>query len=879
MTVITANLRLARELQQEYDLEQQAAGLSCWPTPRILPWSAWLSEWWREALFSGRAETARRLLRPAEERAIWEGIIRSRGSDRLLEVPGTAESALASWNLLCAWNLPLDAPDWRDQDDSEAFLDWAEEFRHCCRRNGWISGAELPAVVADLIEGGHLTVPEQVEIAGFLEPTAAQQRLFDSLARHGTEVRQRQTPETAAKAVRLGLADAARETAAAAEWARRILESEPEAADPDFRIGVVVPDLGGRRSQVDRIFGETLHPRTRPRQDLDSRRLFNISLGLPAGEYPIIETAFLLLETDPEKIPIEDASRLLRCPFLQGSEKELTGRALLDVELRSTGEPYVSLKDIIRLARSGNGSRQCPGLASRLATWREQHQALQTIRTPSDWTIALSEFLQAVGWPGDRGIDSAEYQTLEVWGELLSELARLDRVSGPISLGLAVGLLRRLASARQFQPESVPAPVQILGLLEASGLRFDRLWIMGMHDNAWPAPPSPDPFLPFSLQRRFNLPRSSPDRDLEFARTLTGRLLSSAPTVVVSYPRREGDSDLRVSPLLAALPKIAEADLQFAASAGYLEQIQRSSRMETIQDHRAPPCGNVPFRAGTSLFKLQAACPFRAFAELRLGARAPDQPQPGLNALDRGHLVHGILKRVWDQLRSHQGLLSMSEEELADLVRAQAGSEIREFSRHRRALRSPRFAAIERERMERIIGQWLHLEKERQPFTMREQEEGRRVALGGLQLKIRADRVDRLDNGELVILDYKTGECSPSDWDGSRPDEPQLPIYAVTADSPVAGVFFGRLKSGAFGFRGLTCSDGIVPGVKAPDDQPGLAETIAEWREVLDRLGRDFGAGMALVDPKQPPKTCLHCALPALCRIGQAGAGSEEDHD
>jgi len=879
MTVITANLRLARELQQQYDHEQQEAGLSSWPTPSILPLSAWLSEMWREWLFSGKAETTARLLRPAEERAIWEGIIRSMTRNELLEIPKTAESALASWNLLCAWNLPLDATEWRDQEDSETFLDWVEEFRLRCRRNGWLSSAQLPATVVDLIERGQLPVPQQVEFAGFLEPTPTQQELFDSLARRGTDVHQRENPQFPGVPVRLGLVDADREVRTAAAWARRILETEPEAADPNFRIGVVVPDLGGRRSQVERIFGETLHPRSRVRQDLDPRRLFNISLGLPASEYPIIGAAFLLLETDPRNIPIENAGRLLRSPFLQGSEEELTSRALLDVELRSKGELVVSLTDIIARARGRDATTPCPELASRLLNWREQYKALRTSRMPSDWAPALSGFLQAVGWPGDRGIDSAEYQTLEVWRELLSELARLDGVSGPISLRSAVGRLRQLASARLFQPESDPAPVQILGLLEASGLRFDRLWIMGMHDNAWPAVPSPDPFLPFHLQRRHNLPRCSPDRELEFARTLTARLLSSAPTVVVSHPRREGDSDLRVSPLLTAVPEVDEADLKHPVSASYQEQLLHSSPMETVQDHRAPPCGDVPFKAGTSLFKLQAACPFRAFAEVRLAAKAPDRPEPGLSALDRGQLVHGILKRVWGQLQSHQALVTISEEELADLVRSRAGAEIQEFSRRRRALRSPRFAAIEQKRMERVIGQWLLLEKQRQPFRMLEQEEGRRVTLGGLQLKIRADRVDQLEDGELVILDYKTGECRPSDWDGSRPDDPQLPIYAATADTPVAGVFFGRLRTGALGFRGLADSEGIVPGVKVPDDQPPLEETIEEWRKVLDRLGSEFRLGQAIVDPKDPGRTCRYCALPALCRIRQPAAELEDGHD
>ena len=496
---------------------------------------------------------------------------------------------------------------------------------------------------------------------------------------------------------------------------------------------------------------------------------------------------------------------------------------------------------------------------------------------PSEWASGLSGFLQAVGWPGDRELDSIEYQTLEVWNELLSELARMDRVSGSVPLDRAVGVLRRLASARQFQPESEPAPVQILGVYEASGLRFDRLWIMGMHDDAWPGASAPDPFLPYGLQRRFNLPHSSPERQLEFTKTLTDRLLSSAPSVVVSYPKREGDSDLRISPLFGS-----DADLGLLTAPGYVEQLQDSSRMETLEDHNGPPCSDTTLKGGTFIFRLQAACPFKAFAELRLGATAPEQPEPGLNALDRGLLVHLILERIWKQLQSHEGLLSLTEDSLGDIVRSEVASEIQAFSRRRRALQGSRFAALEQTRLERLIREWLLLEQERQPFAMLEQEEKKTVTVGGIDVNIRADRVDRLANGELVILDYKTGECRASDWDGPRPNEPQLPIYAVAADSPdspVAGVFFGRLKTGKVGFRGLARSKGIVPGVRVPDGQPPLGDTIKEWRKVLNQLGRDFREGKAIVDPKNRHQTCQYCDLPSLCRIGQADVQLERNDE
>ncbi len=881
MTIITATTRLSRELRQEFDRKQEAAGLSSWPSAEILPFTAWLQDLWETWLFSegAAAPAADRLLRPAEERFIWEEIIQQETENQLLDIPATAEAALKSWRLLCDWNLSLDAETWGDSADSAAFHAWAVAFRGRCCDKGWFSNAELPSVVADLIEGGEVPVPETIEFAGFHERTPAQQRLVDALAQRGVAVREREHPDVPGDAVRVGLADASREIRAAAEWARRILEREPDAAAATFQIGIVVPDLEQRRNEIERVFGEVFHPRNRLRPDLDPTRRFNISLGMPAGEYPIIKAAFLILGTDPRDIPIERVSRILRSSFLRGSEEEMTGRALLDVALRSRRQTHVSLWDIIGLAREYNTPHGCPELISRFGPWPDQYKNLQTPRMPSDWAPVLSDFLREIGWPGDRVLDSIEYQTLEVWQELLSDLTGLDSVTGPVPLGTAAGILEDLAESRLFQPESAPAPVQILDELETAGLRFDRLWIMGMHDGAWPAAPAPDPFLPLRLQRRFELPRSSPDRELKYYRMHTARLLSSAPSVVVSYPEREDDSDLRVSPLFRSLPEKPAADLDLLSSTGYAEQLLSASRMETIHDHTGPAADEASLGGGTFLFTLQAACPFKAFAELRLGARALDEPAPGLDALDRGLLVHRILQRVWERLQSRAGLESMDEDDLAIIVRMRVGSEVMNQLGDR-ALRNPRFVEIEKARLEGIVGNWLRLEKTRPPFTVLEQEEWQRATVGGIELSLRADRVDRLENGEIVIIDYKTGACNPSGWEGPRPDDPQLPIYAVATDDPVAGVVFARITAGQVGFRGLANSSDIVPGsgVKVPDGEAPMEDKIERWKVVLDRLGRDFRSGLANVDPKDRNQTCRYCALPSLCRIGQ-GSVELEDGD
>jgi hypothetical protein len=159
--------------------------------------------------------------------------------------------------------------------------------------------------------------------------------------------------------------------------------------------------------------------------------------------------------------------------------------------------------------------------------------------------------------------------------------------------------------------------------------------------------------------------------------------------------------------------------------------------------------------------------------------------------------------------------------------------------------------------------------------------------VGGIGLNVQIDRIDEMPDGRRLVLDYKTGRgLSVDAWFSERPDEPQLPIYAVTSPQPVHAVGFVRVRHGDPGFVCIT--DGIdVPrklpgGVRAPRPQLSFAgyvdemagrefksrdEVLASWNQTLDTLGARFRAGQAVVDPKDPKSTCQHCELPALCRI------------
>jgi hypothetical protein len=128
--------------------------------------------------------------------------------------------------------------------------------------------------------------------------------------------------------------------------------------------------------------------------------------------------------------------------------------------------------------------------------------------------------------------------------------------------------------------------------------------------------------------------------------------------------------------------------------------------------------------------------------------------------------------------------------------------------------------------------------------------------------------MDELGDGRRVVIDYKTGEHHPNAWLGARPEQPQLPLYAVTSEVAPAALAFARLRTGKTGFHGLAAEVGLLPGV-SPQKDVDWQEQLEEWRQELDRLATEFRAGWAAVDPRDGDQTCRTCGLTALCRVSE----------
>lgn len=817
-------------MRRDYDGERRRQGLRVWESPDILPRGAWLERVWRECAYRDPFDTPV-LLSAEQEGALWEqSIAGSDATDVLLDLPATVSAAAQAWSLVHAWEARCETAEFRGLHDPEAFFSWMQAVERKLREQGWITASQLPRALLDRVTAGTV-VPGALFHAGFDELSPADRHLFEACHAQAWKA---ESPIAQRRQSRVGLRDFSEELMQAAAWARRKLEAHSEA-----RIGVIVRGLAGLSAAAERIFDDVFHGRLDFAQGAESA--FHISAGAPSSDVPLIGEALLVLEL-VSGLRTGEAGMLLRSPFLR-IDKSQASRLYSD--LRRQGIEKISFE--VEAVR-----RAFPALAKAADELRERQH-------PSEWSAAFSKLLQRAGWPGDRPLNPAEHQTVEHWKNLLSELAALDLVLPRMTYGQALQRLRRIAHARRFAPRDEGAPIQIMDMLEAAGSQFDALWIAGLHGGVWPEAPRPNPFLPLSLQRSTGMPHSSPERELAYARRVTERLLASATEVVCSYPLFSGEEKLRVSPLIETLPEFAGPEVFFESP---LRRIFAAAVPLEVQ-----PLGQAPELApgtlqsgGMGVLVDQAACPFRAFARYRLRTREYDPPDIGISPSERGNVAHKALEYFWRDVGSQRELLARSMEEIDAAIENSVNAALDSgLSRRHKSASLERSRELEHDRLRLLLAEWLKVERARTDFEVVERETPRSVDAGGVQLDLKVDRIDRMPSGKYVVLDYKTSDnLKVDDWDGERPDAPQLPLYAVKSGREVEGVYYAKLVPRDTKLLGHAGEE--------------LAWREPEWRRVVDLLGTSFLRGDAAVDPKYAGKTCELCDLHSLCRISEVRA-------
>jgi ATP-dependent helicase/nuclease subunit B len=831
------------------------AGDEVWPTPRVHDYSSWLREQHVQRQLS--EAVAPRLLSEVEERELWRMVIDTAhiGKD-FLDPAGAARAARRARRTLFEYAIPIEALDAAHSEECAAFLEWNRAFERRCGALGCVSADSLL---------GHAGSPDgPIE---WIESPQWRPAARRWLEQHGRVLPPQRQIHAGLSIVRA--ASPAAELAAIADWARRKL------ADDGFRAWICVPDLNRRRAEVVDAFDAALAPQRFALRGEPGPAPYAVAGGTPLADYAPVRAALELLAASVGTVSFVQFSALLRAPELQDSDSEAGSAARLDVALRRRASNDADFAGWLDLAdRVARGEQMAPAAAVRRL--RAAHQTLsqlQGARLFSEWVVVWMGALQIGPWAFSRRWSSIEYQAAEAFRELLGSLGTGDAVFGTHSRDSAQRILARAARETAFQVQTGVPAIWVSGQLLDPWLEYSGLWVSGCNDEQWPQPVAPVALLPVGVQRQYGVIPASAESQLALAIDLQSRWQERANQCVFSLSDSEGSSSMP-SPLL---PKIVPVDLTATPEPHWLNMLERAPGLESFWDEQAPPHAVNERTRGVATLRAQSRCAFRGFAETRLDAQPLEQPVPGFNERERGELVHHALQHVWTALGDSNALQTVRADAEQRLIDEAAARAIESVCQRRDPGR--RWRLREGVRLRNLLTKWLQLERARAPFIIETLEGRDQIArFGGLEFRVRIDRVDRLLDGARVLIDYKTG-AADADWRGERPDNPQLPVYALLSPDALVAVAYAKVNAAESGFVAESERGEIFPRTRKSEleGMATFAELVQVWSRRIERIAGEFAAGRAEVAPTI--EACQSCKLQGLCRVPAALEESDEFHE
>jgi ATP-dependent helicase/nuclease subunit B len=377
--------------------------------------------------------------------------------------------------------------------------------------------------------------------------------------------------------------------------------------------------------------------------------------------------------------------------------------------------------------------------------WQKARKRVLSIDGPLNESLSLAELAAAISagaqalasdraWRGPDGRMAAE-----LLAEIQASQAARQLI---VAAEDALPLLRQLLESRAVRPPYGGHPrIFIWGLLEARLQRADLVVLGGLNEGVWPALPAPDPWLPPKIRAALGMPTLESRVGLaahDFASAL------GAPEVLITRARRDARSPtvasrflLRLNAISGGLPRDVTLERLTAAldDPGPARPVTRPEP--------SPSAEQRPDRISVTAVDRLKADPFAFYAQAILKLRSIDPVDADYSARWKGEEVHKVFE-LWLQ---HDGCDP-------DKLRPRAEGLLRDEAIHPmlRALWAPRLLeaidwAAEQERKNQAEG--------RRPLKAEVTGE---APVAGINVYGRADRIDRLADNGLAIIDYKTGK-------------------------------------------------------------------------------------------------------------------------
>lgn len=848
VTVLTVNQRLSQFLLQQFHTDNQQRQLTHWPTPTILPYRAWL-----EQLFYQPRQPDKwchyQLLREVDELLLWENSMTHDLTCQRADAHTLAPLAYQASMLLQQWQLTESVGKCVATQEQQAFKRWHQTVHQHKQQHQLLSDYQLPDIMVDRLQYENVMCSGEIILVGFDERPPQLQTLIKALkqAKHPVSF---YTPITTMQPIHtIRCHDTGSEIDTMVRWALTCIEQHPGTF-----IGCIVPDLVQHRQTIRDHFACLCK---------DDSLAINIAGGSPLANYPIIQCALLQITLMAQSLTIAQWQYLLDSPYFEHYQRDYVARAALILRLQQHPATQLTYQAIHTLAANAYST-----------TWDAlTNYVLPTTATPDTWQQHIHQWLALFNWPGDRTLNSEEYQLVNRFYALLDEYQQIASIQPTVTVDEVIQHITQRCQKTVFQPQSPPTNIHVIGSLEAAGLPFDHAWFAHCDATQWPQQATPNPFIPLTLQRQHRLPHCDSQRELTFAQQILTGLQHSVGQLYCSYALYDGDNKQLPSPLLATTCIEDSDTLSLTTTLTFAQTIAKTTQCESITDNRGRSLPNHHLPGGTQLFKDYFACPFKAYAKHRLQATPwPATNQGGFSALQRGQLIHKALELAWRDLKTHDALLALSSTKQQQVCLKWARAAIKQLTYALLLPDTPHILHIEQQRLHHLLNEWLHLERTRPAFTIIDLESMTTLQLGEFQLTVRVDRLDQLLDGSHCIIDYKAGQMDYAMWFGERIDEPQLPLYCIQPDLTHPGIAFACIRHNALGFLSIVRDSALLPNgvtldqVDVETTATSWQQQLAQWQTILLSAAKAMQQGQAQPDPKYAQQTCQLCHLQSLCR-------------
>lgn len=810
-TVVTANRRLARLLADEFAAEQLRSGKKAWRSPMIYAWQDWLI-----FLLSSTADQKNvpTRINAHQSQLVWERCLRKELQDTGSSLASLVRMARETRQRLQDWQVSIaDVARSAQNDDQRVFAAVAGRYQGLLEHHNWMDDAGIGQQVLQLLSNGQIRPEGRHTFVGFERERPIVLAIQRALAAAGNELQHAPSTGSFGDCSLQAFENNSAEYRAAGAWARRQLEENPKA-----RVAIIVNGLESEADRIARSVREGVTPGWQYSHPSQFEAL-NVSYGQRLSDFPAINSALLLLRWLVDDLTSSEVGLLLRS--LQLGSSSIGGRSRLELQLRQLPDRRWSPSMITaEFRRSDDKEHQSPDISDwleRLAAHSKRRRELPKQASPADWVILIDEILTGFNWPGEDALNSSEFQLVNRWRELLNEFARLTLVSSSFGPRMAIARLELMAGETVFQPESTGALVQLMGPLEASGARFDRLWVAGVTTSNWPPSGTPSLLVSRRLQQEHDMPDCTPENTLRYAEQVLGGLMQSAELVVCSYALTEDDAQQTASDLLTPFqPTVtaASTDPGWHATA-----LLGSNNLRQCEDKVPPVAAEEKISGGARTIQRQLNEPISAFIHGRMGARVIYPQAIGIPALMRGNLVHDALYKLYIELPTSKGIGSWEATELDDRIKEAVNFA---FGRHERNVDAVlhQLLILERVRIAELLREFVAIDSSRGEFSVTSVEGKFEFVAGNIRLPLRFDRIDSFDDGSIAILDYKTGSKKTLVNRSNEAQDIQLFVYACATDVPVSALALVNIDSREVGF------DGVGRGYSDVDT----------WQELLDQI-------------------------------------------